>query len=130
MKRQITCLAYGVVLLICGLRCDITVAKPAAPATQHVVTPTHKASGAASASGGASAKAEATYDCCIKRACTYCKNNSGPAGSAPAGQCRCFAGITSGKAVCAECHGAWEVGQGSVPGKSKKDVRKLKMLKP
>src|SRR5204863_10183787 len=54
--------------------------------------------------------ADGYYVCCIKPACSWCLLHLG--------KCVCSMGVGSGKGACLECHGGWEAGRGSVPGKT------------
>lgn len=62
--------------------------------------------------------ADGNYACCIAPACSWCLLHMS--------KCVCVMGVGSGQGACRECHGGWEAAQGSVPGRTKEDVRKMK----
>ncbi len=67
----------------------------------------------------AAAARKGMYMCCIKPSCEWCMVHMG--------NCTCHEGVVKGMGNCRECHGGWEAGQGSVPGVTRDDVRKMKV---
>src|SRR5579871_6687239 len=68
----------------------------------------------------AKAAGKGEFACCIQPTCSWCMLQIG--------KCTCALGVGSGRWACRECHGGWEAGQGRIPGKSRDDVRKMKIL--
>ena len=53
--------------------------------------------------------------CCTKWPCTQCILSKGA--------CSCIADLKAGKAICHECKGAWEAGDGAIPDVKPSDVK-------
>jgi hypothetical protein len=51
---------------------------------------------------------DGVWDCCIEPGCVFCQT--------AADGCPCEANLKKGLAVCPECWGGWQAGQGQVPG--------------
>jgi hypothetical protein len=83
------------------------------------------ASAAAKAKGEAARKAvlaqqkalmeDGVYNCCIKPGCEFCSD--------AADTCPCGTNVRKGGAVCPECWGGWQAGDGAVPGVKPQDVK-------
>jgi hypothetical protein len=56
------------------------------------------------------------YNCCIDEPCDECLKAHG--------SCDCKNAVKNDKPVCDECYNAWQQGQGTVSGKTAKDIKK------
>jgi hypothetical protein len=55
------------------------------------------------------------YTCCIAPPCEFCAVHMA--------MCPCGKNVAAGKAVCRECKGGWDVGEGRVQGVNAADVK-------
>lgn len=62
------------------------------------------------------AMAAGKYNCCIEEPCDECLKVHG--------SCSCKKAVKDGKPVCNECYEGWKHGEGTVSGKTLKDIKK------
>ncbi|HZO90180.1 MAG TPA: hypothetical protein VFB38_17765 [Chthonomonadaceae bacterium] len=55
------------------------------------------------------------YTCCINPPCEFCAVHMA--------MCPCGKNLAAGKAVCRECKGGWDVGEGRIPGVNAAEVK-------